>query len=121
MATRVRNRYVPDRKGVVGILTGNPMRGALSRVGQRGKKLAEGMAPVKTGKYKNSFEVRLGTRGRGARKRAVVTLKNTDSKAASVEFGTGPRISAGVFYPGTKGHRTLGRTQSALRIGGYVS
>lgn len=111
MPTRVRNRYVPDREGVVGILTSPPMQAALSRVGQNGKKIAESLAPVETGKYKASFEVRLSTRGRGKRKRAMVTLKNTDPKAAALEFGN----------KRSRGRRVLGRTQSAMRVAGYVS
>lgn len=126
MATRVRNRYRPNRDGVVGILTSAPMRAALSRVGQEAAKTARQLSPVDTGRYRDSFEVRLGTRGSGKRKRAQVTVKNTAPYAASLEFGTTGGLIAGrrtggrgTAYRG-KPLRILGRTQSMMRARGYV-
>lgn len=112
MATRVRNYYKPDRAGVVGILTSQPVAAALSRLALDGKKIAEGIAPVETGRYKSSFEVRLGTRGSGNRRRAVARLSNTDPKSIDIEWGN-PR--------GRKPQRVLGRTQSLMRARGLVS
>lgn len=111
MPTRVRNSYRPNRAGVVGILTSNPMRAALALVGQQAAEIARDIAPVETGRYRESFKVSLGTRGRGNKKRAIVTVKNTAPYAASLEFGTRGRA---------RPQRILGRTQSRMRVAGYV-
>lgn len=105
MTTRVRNRYVPDRKGVVEILSSPAMVSVLARVGQNGKRIAEQLAPVATGRYRSSFEVRVGTRGNGTRRRAKVDVVNVAPYAAAVEFGNRRG----------RGRRVLGRTQSAMR------
>lgn len=114
MAWRVTSSYAPNRgeTGVVGIATGPHMVSALSKVGHQAVGIAQTLAPTRTGRYRSSFRVTLGTRGSGRRRRAEVSVTNTAPYAAALEWG-----NARTSRPA----RVLGRTQARMRAAGYVS
>ena len=118
--SRVTQRYYEDERGVESILTSPAMKAVLLAVVTEGKKHAESIAPRRTGDYASKFDTsvdeRVDTGGKyPGRKRAQASLENTSEHALAVEFGTEPSISAGVYHPGSKAHRTLGKTQAAMR------
>lgn len=99
--------YTEDNVGVTGIATSGEVQATLAVVLAKGQAFAEGIAPVRTGEYKSSFQIDFDTRGTGRSKRARGTLANTSDHAAAVEFGPGTR----------KGQRVLGRTLAQLGRG----
>jgi hypothetical protein len=84
MATRV--IYQPPTSAEFARLATNPkLRAALLATAERGKVIAQSLAPVESGRYADSFEVRPDTVTFRRQPRAAAVLLNTAPYAAVVE------------------------------------
>ena len=95
-------RFRADHAGIERFLRSEELQRALEKFAERGKDYAEQIAPVRTGRYRDSFRVRTGVGQRGL---AYARLENTAPYAIYLEYGT--RYMAR--------QRILGRSIDAMR------
>lgn len=88
------NRYRMDGAATRAALASTQMRRVAKHAAERGKAAAEASAPVRSGEYRRSFEIRDSTGWDG---RAGVDLVNTSGHAAAVEFGVHGRAGRHVL------------------------
>lgn len=81
-------KFKMSKKGVGQLLRSQPVLSEMVRRAEVIKGVAEGIAPVETGRYKASFFVAAVPRGGRRRDRAVAVVGNTSPHGAHVEYGT---------------------------------
>ena len=90
---RVSIRYRKDVPGLGKIMTGRGMESMLRGHAERGKEIAEHIAPVDTGEYRSAFRVSSATRGTGRwADRANAYLHNDSDHALLVEYVNDERV-----------------------------
>ncbi len=103
MVVPVKVTFRPNRSGITAAGRSEGIYRELERRANKVIDLAKAAAPVKTGHYRSSF-VKKRARVRG---QAAVTVSNTASYAAIIEFGSRahviePRNKKALWWPGAR-------------------
>lgn len=86
--------YKADYNGTSGLANSPEMVALMRQVAQKGIPFAQSISPVRTGEYKESFEVTAAAHGGVKGDRAAAQIVNTSGHAAGVEWRDGYHVLA---------------------------